>query len=56
MNENWESWKKWALQENPYGSELPGEWNEKLSKFDKLILIKAYRNELLQMSMAEFII
>jgi len=35
---------------------LPGDWNEKLSSFDKLILIKGFRPEKLQYSMVEYIV
>jgi dynein heavy chain len=45
--DNWETWKKWAQEENPFDTDLPGEWSQKLSKFDKLLLIKCFRYELL---------
>lgn len=44
------------MQEQPYTSPCPGEFEEKLTKFDKLLLIKSFRNELIQISIAEYII
>lgn len=37
-------------------SKLPGDWGEKLSNFDQLLLVKCFRNEMIQISMTEFII
>lgn len=54
--ENWGAWKDWATQENPFSVPVPGEFPEKISYFDKLILIKAFRPELVMQSMGEFII
>lgn len=54
--DNWEEWKKWGTLENPYTSPLPGEYEEKLSKFDKMLIIKAFRNELMQVSVSDYII
>lgn len=36
--------------------DCPGEYPQKISNFDKLVLIKAFRPELVQQSMAAFII
>jgi len=46
--ENWGAWKEWMEQEDPYGSQMPGEYHEKLAPFDKLILVKVLRPELVQ--------
>jgi len=35
---------------------MPGEWSEKLSNFDKLLMVKVLRLELVQMSVTEYII
>ena len=43
-------------QEDPYGSQMPGEYPEKLTPFDKLILVKVMRPELLQQTMSKFLI
>jgi len=54
--ENWPKWKEWCQTEDPYVSKLPGEWEEKLSNFDKLLVTKCFRGEMIQISMTEFII
>jgi len=48
--DNWDEWKAWYQNEdaNPYETPIPGEYNEKLSTFDKLALIKVFRPELVQ--------
>jgi dynein heavy chain len=54
--DNWAQWKAWSLTEMPYEVPCPGEYANTLSAFDKLILMKGFRNELVQQSIAEFII
>lgn len=54
--ENWDEWHTWGKLENPYVSPLPGEYEEKLTKFDKMVLIKAFRNELIQLAISDYII
>lgn len=54
--DNWSEWKKWARTEMPYVEKVPGEFEERLSNFDRLVLIKAFRMELIQLSFAEYII
>lgn len=54
--DNWAQWKAWSLTEMPYEVPCPGEYANTLSAFDKLILMKGFRNELVQRSIAEFII
>lgn len=53
--DHWAKWKEWATAEIPYEAKLPGDWEEKLNNFDKLILIKGFRPEKLQYSMVEYI-
>lgn len=43
-------------QDFPYTAQLPGVYHESLSPFDKLILVKCLRPELVQQSMAKYII
>jgi len=54
--DNWISWKEWYQKEDPYVNPFPGDWDEKLSNFERLILIKAFRREMIPISMGEFII
>ena len=37
--DNWGAWRDWSQQEEPYGAPVPGEYQENLSLFDKLILL-----------------
>lgn len=45
MTENWPLWVEWARSDSPFTKTLPGEYKDKLSSFDKLLLIKALRLE-----------
>jgi len=54
--ENWTVWKEWCQSEDPYATKLPGELEDKISNFDKLLLVKCFRNEMIQISMSQFII
>jgi len=38
-------WTEWATCENPHIDPLPLDWQEKLSDFEKLIVLKAFRPE-----------
>jgi dynein heavy chain, axonemal len=35
---------------------MPGDYEENLSNFDKLVIIKSFRMEMIQMSISEFVI
>lgn len=54
--DNWGAWKEWATAEDPYALDCPGEFPQKISFFDKLMLIKAFRPELVQQTMGAYII
>lgn len=54
--ENWAAWKEWAMTDDPFAVDCPGEFPQKISYFDKLMLIKAFRPELVQQSMGSYII
>jgi len=41
---------------DPYSAVLPGDYQEKLSNFDKLLLVKVFRPEMIQISMTTYII
>lgn len=42
---NWDDWYDWLTKSNPQEQPLPGEWNAKLSNFEKLIILKGFRPE-----------
>ena len=56
MTENWQEWVDWARSESPFNQKLPGEFQEKLKNFDRLLLIKVLRLEMVQISVSDFII
>jgi dynein heavy chain len=55
VTSNWDAWKKWARTDMPYTNPMPGEYEEKCSYFDKLTVVKAFRNEMITMSLSEYI-
>ena len=48
--ENWADWKKWLEIEQPYDSPMPAPYNETLSPFDKLVVMKVFRPEMIAQS------
>jgi dynein heavy chain len=54
--ENWEAWKKWIHIEQPYEVKCPAPYDEQLSGFDKLILMKVFRPEMIAQSCVVYII
>ena len=56
MVDNWSKWRAWQQQEDPFAARVPGDYEDRISQFDKLVLIKCFRNELIQRSMGVFII
>lgn len=51
-----EAWHKWYTTENPHQEPLPGEWNESLTSFQKLIILRAFRPEKLLFGFQKFVI
>lgn len=45
--DNWAAWEKWYQIPDPYEEPVPGDYQENLSNFDKLILVKVFRNEMI---------
>ena len=54
--DNWDEWCEWKNADDPYELRCPGEFQDNISNFDKLVLIKVFRNEFIQRSMSTFII
>ena len=42
---NWDAWQEWATCPDPHSTPLPLEWNEKLTNFERLNILKAFRPE-----------
>jgi dynein heavy chain len=45
LSENNKEWLAWATCESPQTAMFPGEWQTKLSEFQRLVLLKAFRPE-----------
>jgi len=54
--ENWDQWKVWAREQDPYNAQLPGDWNDKLNNFDKLVLVRCFRLEMINRSFADYVV
>jgi dynein heavy chain len=54
--ENWPAWRTWLRNEQPYDCPLPGPYQEQLTDFDKLILMKVFRPEMIAQSSTSYII
>jgi len=52
---NMASWQGWLQAENPEVTPMPGEWNDKLNEFQKLMLLRAWRLEKLTFAMQDFV-
>jgi dynein heavy chain len=50
--DNWKEWREWTRSEFPYTEKMPGDYSEKLSNFDKFIMVKCLRVEMIQRSIS----
>jgi len=55
IKENHEVWHNWATCLDPQDSPLPGEWNEKITEFQKSILLKVFRSEKLMFAFKNYV-
>ena len=53
---NWSDWYEWAQKEDPYSEICPGDFESKMSNFDKLHLIRCLRSEMVQTSISTYVI
>jgi len=49
------AWRAWYKAKDPQNLELPGGWEESLSRFQKLLVFKAFREDKLVFKMREFV-
>lgn len=56
MEENEDAWTKWATSNEPHEEKLPLEWEDKLTDFQKLIVLKAFRSEKMMFAFQNYII
>jgi len=55
MAENQEAWDKWATCEDPIETKLPEDWSEKITDFQKKILLKVFRPEKLVFAFKKYV-
>jgi len=48
-------WRQWITSEKPHELSLPGDWDAKLTNFQKLLPLRVFRQEKLMFAMASFI-
>eukprot|EP00741_Cyanophora_paradoxa_P000409 tig00000404_g400.t1 len=53
--QNVAAWKAFFESENPHMEPLPGKWNASLHSFQKLIVLKAFREEKLLFAIVDFV-
>ena len=55
IKQNHEAWHTWATCLDPQDSQLPGEWSEKITEFQKSILLKVFRSEKLMFAFKNYV-
>lgn len=53
--DNYDTWIEWAGSKDPHMVPLPGEWEEKLSRINKLIILKIWRFEKVLFAVTEYV-
>jgi len=53
--ENRENWEKFAKSADPHLEKLPGKWEKQLTPFEKLLIIKIFRPEILLLASIEYV-
>jgi len=56
FSENQDAWTTWAKSDDPQSDSLPDEWDEKLSDFEKLLLLNAFRAERLMFAFQNYVL
>jgi dynein heavy chain len=56
VKDNMADWEKWAMTDNPYSETVAGDFEKKLSNFDKLLLVRILRSEKVTESISQYII
>jgi len=52
---DFDEWHEWATCAEPHTAKLPGEWEAKLSNFERLIVLKAFRPEKLLFAFTNYV-
>ena len=56
LAEHTNAWSEWAKSDSPQTEKLPDGWDEKLSDFEKLLLLKAFRAEKLMFAFQNYVL
>jgi dynein heavy chain len=57
VSDNWKAWYAWSKTDNPYAEPCPGgPYQEALSSFDRLVLVRSWRPDMVQYAMSQYII
>lgn len=55
VSKDFQEWKEWTTQKEPQSVPLQGKWEEALTRFQKLLVLKAFRDEKLVFKIKEFV-
>ena len=55
MRNNTKDWLKYMKEKEPENSNLPGSWERKLTKFQKIMILKVLRAERVTFAISEFV-
>jgi dynein heavy chain len=53
--DNWTEWDEWAASDDPMHSPKPGGWSDKLDEFESILVIRAFREDLVLQSLTEYV-
>ena len=53
---NNKAWTAWATSDTPQTDPLPGEWDQKMSIFERTIILKAFRPEKLSFAFQDYVL
>ncbi len=56
ISEKWKTWSEWIMCENPHTDKLPEQWEDKLTRFEKLLILKAFRPEKLLFAFTNYVL
>ena len=55
LTEDWDGWHGWMASDDPINEPLPAPFCDTLNKFMKLLLIKAFRDEMVKFALIDFV-
>jgi len=55
ISSNWDAWEAWSSSADPLSAELPDGFSEKINMFQRLILLKVFRDDILQQGVQRYV-